>query len=81
MKSPKYHIYGRKSCPYCILAKELLYRRGFEYVYFDIEENDVIKQRFRDEGWTTVPQIEEIWPLNMRTHIGGYDELKELLDA
>ena len=77
----KYHVYGRPDCPYCEQAKSLLFNMGQEYVYFDLTDNEAIKQRFRDEGWTTVPQIEAIYPLNTRKHIGGYDNLKEYFNA
>jgi glutaredoxin len=64
-------IWSKQNCPYCVKAKSLLTKKGYEY-----------EERVINEGWTreqlleavpnarTVPQIfigEEL--------IGGYDQL------
>lgn len=72
---PKITIYTTIFCPYCVMAKQLLKRKGATY-----EEIDVTgKPALRDEmtvkagGRSTVPQI---WIGDK--HVGGCDDLYAL---
>lgn len=65
-----YTIYGTKNCSYCDRAKDLLYLKGFEFKYIDIEEDEDGYNLFQKNRWKTVPQI-----YKGDTHIGGYVEL------
>jgi len=73
-----YFIIGKSNCPWCDKAKELLDKDNTFYVYKDLDQiplvkkqlwQDVLKNEFNK---TTVPVVIDI--------IGGYEELKELLD-
>ncbi len=67
-------IYTTIICPYCVRAKALLNRKGYEY-----EEINVVDESARDVmikkagGMRSVPQI-----FIGDTHIGGSDELYAL---
>ena len=68
-------IYTTPFCPYCLMAKRLLARKGAPFQEIDVSGNP----RLRDElvtksgGRITVPQI---WIGEV--HIGGCDELYAL---
>jgi glutaredoxin len=70
-------LWTKTSCPYCVQAKTLLKNKGIDF-----------EERVIGEGWTkeqlleavptarTVPQI-----FLEGQYVGGYTELKALLDA
>ena len=64
-------IYTTNTCPYCLMAKNLLQKKGLSYteirVDLDANERDKMIER---SGRYTVPQI-----FMDETHIGGYDDL------
>lgn len=68
-------MYTKQVCPYCVQAKNLLKRKGFDQV----TEIDITQGNNKDEmiqksnGRMTVPQIF----INNR-HIGGFDDLYAL---
>lgn len=73
-----YFIIGKSNCSWCDKAKELLDKDNTFYVYKDLDQiplakkqlwQDVLKNEFNK---TTVPVVIDI--------IGGYEELKELLN-
>ena len=70
-------IYTKKSCPYCVMAKQLLESKGVEWTEMDIEteagRRDEMIQR---SGQMTVPQI-----FIGETHVGGFDDLSALEGA
>ena len=68
-------IYSSSSCPYCIMAKELLESKGIDYKELRIDINpelvaEVVK---KSGGQKTVPQI-----FINDYHVGGYDDLSAL---
>ncbi len=66
-------IYGRTSCPFCVMAKNLCESRGFPYTWIDMIEKGMSKQDVADEIGRpvhTVPQI-----LVGSEYVGGFDEL------
>ncbi|EIC28133.1 MULTISPECIES: glutaredoxin 3 [Methylomicrobium] len=71
---PNIIIYTTKICPYCIMAKRLLDRKGISYTEINVDaepglrEEMMIKSKRR-----TVPQI-----FIGDRHIGGFDELYAL---
>jgi len=71
-------VYTTPYCPYCISAKELLQRKGAEFVEISIAGNRDLRARMveRAGGRTTVPQI-----FIGDTHVGGCDDLYALDDA
>ena len=68
-------IYSTMWCPFCHRAKQLLDRKGIEYIEIDIGGNPLRKEEMlnRSEGRWTVPQI-----FIDNCGIGGSDELVEL---
>jgi glutaredoxin len=81
------YIYGKKDCPYCIAAEQLMKENNFDYKYYKIEDlikNGFVKDnidfinkinKFIGKQYKTVPMIF----INMK-FIGGYDKFLELLE-
>jgi glutaredoxin 3 len=71
-------VYTTPYCPYCIAAKELLSRKGAEFVEINVAGNRDLRAKMveRAGGRTTVPQI-----FIGETHVGGCDDLYALDDA
>lgn len=67
-------IYSSAHCPYCVMAKQLLERKGVSYqeirVDLDPEKREEMMQKSRQR---TVPQIF----INGKS-IGGYSDLAQL---
>lgn len=69
-------IYGSKTCTWCEQAKQLCNRKmvAFEYVDLTAPGNEDQLRAFKEQGFSTVPQIFEDGRL-----IGGFQDLvKEL---
>ena len=68
-------VYTTPYCPYCIAAKELLSRKGAEFVEINVAGNRDLRAKMveRAGGRTTVPQI-----FIGDTHVGGCDDLYAL---
>ena len=66
-----YKIYTQNNCGYCVAAKNLLDRKGEEYEEIHLEDNPDAKNKLKQDGLRTVPQI---W-LD-EEYIGGYVELE-----
>lgn len=67
-------VYTTSQCPYCIAAKQLLTRKGFEFKEIDVSDpalRDMLIKK--SQGRKTVPQI-FIGDL----HVGGFDDLSAL---
>lgn len=66
-------VYGKKNCPYCLLAQQDLDNAKIEYVYADISDWD--EKRKSDlknlTGMKTVPIILRL--------VGGYSDLQQLV--
>ena len=73
-----YLVYGRRSCPYCVEAKDLLHSLGFNYRFFDLEKD----RKFLEEAKSfynhfTVPIVLKIdGESGIVKLIGGCDDLK-----
>ena len=72
---PKVVIYSTPYCPYCLMAKRLLGKKGVAYEDIDVSGNWDLRDELvaKSGGRTTVPQI---WI--GESHVGGYDELSAL---
>ena len=68
-------IYTTPYCPYCDAAKDLLRRKGADFVEFDVARDRELRARMveRAGGRMTVPQI-----FIGATHVGGCDDLYAL---
>jgi glutaredoxin 3 len=72
---PKVVIYSTRYCPYCMMAKRLLSKKGVAYEDIDVSGNWELRDELvaKSGGRMTVPQI---WI--GETHVGGYDQLSAL---
>lgn len=71
----KVTIYTTMFCPYCVMAKQLLKRKGVAFDEIDVTGNSALREEMtvKAGGRSTVPQI---WI--GETHVGGCDDLYEL---
>lgn len=72
-------VLGRTQCNFCDAAKALLKGRGYTYTSYSLDSSSSrwLLTLVKEAGMTTVPQIFD----PQGNHIGGYTELKELLDG
>ncbi|MCK6264017.1 glutaredoxin [Vibrio sp. ZSDE26] len=75
-------VYGKKSCPFCVKAKQLLDEAGVEYTYYDVVKDSAALYRMIPEvkaiiGEKTPVTVPQIW-LNSH-YIGGADNLEAWL--
>lgn len=81
-KTNDIEIYTIPTCPFCKKAKEKLNDNYLDYTEYDISHNEEeIRHKLAElfeipSGRATVPQI----TINGK-HIGGYSELKELINS
>jgi glutaredoxin 3 len=68
-------VYSSRICPYCLMAKRLLSRKGVNYeeVLIDVDTARRCEMLQRSGGRRTVPQI-----FVGERHVGGYDDLAAL---
>lgn len=67
-------VYSTDYCPYCVMAKRLLDRKGVAYDEIRVDTDDALRQEMmRLSGRRTVPQI-----FVGETHVGGFDDLSAL---
>ncbi len=72
----KVEIYSKPQCPYCVQAKALAEREGYELTYKMLDEDfdrETLMETF--PGARTFPQI-----IVDGKKIGGYTEFKALVD-
>jgi len=71
---PEILIYTTTICPYCIMAKRLLDKKGVYYTEINVETQAGLREEMmRKTKRRTVPQI-YIGDL----HVGGFDDLHAL---
>ena len=72
---PKVVIYTTPFCPYCLMAKRLLTKKGVAFEEIDVSGDFALRDELvtRSGGRMTVPQI---WIGD--THVGGSSELAAL---
>lgn len=67
-------IYTSTICPYCIMAKRLLDKKGAKYQELNVDRDPELRQEMMQRTQRrTVPQIY----IN-DLHVGGFDELRTL---
>lgn len=72
---PQVIVYSKETCPYCVMAKNLLKQKGvaeIQEIRIDLqpEERDIMIEK---TGRMTVPQI-----FIGEYHVGGFDDLAKL---
>lgn len=70
---PNIIIYTTKICPYCVMAKRLLDRKGVVYTEINVDEPALREEMISKSNRRTVPQI-----FIGDRHIGGFDDLYAL---
>lgn len=71
---PEILIYTTNICPYCVMAKRLLDKKGVAYIEINVEAQMGLREEMmRKTNRRTVPQI-YIDDL----HVGGFDDLYAL---
>ena len=77
----EYIIYGKSSCPFCVMATELLNSEGKEYDFVDLQDKVSILSEVKEYyKHSTVPivirgDLEDRW-----VFIGGYTELRSFIE-
>lgn len=67
-------MYESRICGYCMAAKRLLKKKGWEYEAKVVDGNSELRGEMQElTGRTSVPQI-----FIGDTHVGGFDDLAEL---
>jgi glutaredoxin 3 len=71
-------VYTTPYCPYCVSAKDLLRRKGVDFIEINVAGDRGLRHKMveRSGGRVTVPQI-----FIGETHVGGCDDLFALDDA
>ena len=71
---PKIVIYTTHICPYCVMAKRLLEKKGVKYTEINVDSSTELRQEMMQKTKRrTVPQI-----YIGDFHVGGCDELYAL---
>jgi glutaredoxin 3 len=68
-------IYTTQICPYCMMAKRLLQKKGVAYTEIDVGRDPGLRVKMTERagGRRTVPQI-----FIGGQHVGGCDDLHDL---
>ncbi|MCF7986853.1 MAG: glutaredoxin 3 [Methylovulum sp.] len=71
---PEILIYTTTICPYCIMAKRLLDKKGASYTELNVDKNTLLREEMMSKSKRrTVPQI-----FIGDVHVGGFDDLHAL---
>jgi ribonucleoside-diphosphate reductase alpha chain len=68
-------VYGKKDCPFCVMAKEELQLRGIQFEWVDLQEIGKTAAQVTGRDVKTVPQI-----YIQGKYVGGYDELMSFFE-
>lgn len=81
MDDDMFIVYGRKSCPYCVMAVNSLTKKKLEHKFFDCEfDRDFLHEAKMFYNKSTVPIILHIpSSTNIARLVGGCDDLMEFL--
>jgi glutaredoxin 3 len=67
-------VYSTRVCPFCVMAKRLLERKGVTIDEVRVDEDQARREEMmRITGRRTVPQI-----FVGETHVGGFEDLSAL---
>ena len=71
----KVEIYTWTTCPFCIRAKNLLLKKGIDFLEYNIDGDEVARNKMaqRANGKRSVPQI-----FIDDDHVGGCDDIYAL---
>ncbi|MBW4513225.1 MAG: glutaredoxin 3 [Scytonematopsis contorta HA4267-MV1] len=71
----KVEIYTWQTCPFCIRAKNLLTKKGIDFIEYSIDGDEAAREKMseRASGRRSVPQI-----FINDYHVGGCDDIHAL---
>ncbi|MEB3178993.1 MAG: glutaredoxin 3 [Nostocaceae cyanobacterium] len=71
----KVEIYTWRTCPFCIRAKQLLTKKGVDFIEYSIDGDEVARGKMaqRANGRRSLPQI-----FINDYHVGGCDDMYSL---
>lgn len=70
-------MYSTRICPFCVMARRLLERKGVKFDEVKVDEDPLRRQEMMQKsGRRTVPQV-----FIGETHVGGYEDLAALEHA
>jgi len=70
----KVEIYTTQTCPYCVRARNLLNKKGVDFIEYPVDLKPELRSEMEQRsGGTSVPQI-----FIDDHHIGGCDDMYEL---
>lgn len=73
-------IFTKDYCPYCILAKELIWALWYDYKEVDMsDEHEKLMELVQISGMRTLPQI-FVWEIKKENLLGWYSDIKKLND-
>ncbi len=73
-------IFTKDYCPYCMLAKELLWGLWYEYKEVDLsDDHEKLMELVQISAMRTLPQI-FIWEITRENLLWGYTDIKKLND-
>lgn len=73
-------IFTKDYCPYCILAKELLWALWYEYTEVDLsDDHEKLMELVQISAMRTLPQI-FVWDIKRENLLGWYSDIKKLND-
>ena len=76
-KKSFYFVVGRKSCPFCVKAKDLLEQKSINCYFRDLEEDrDLLMEYCNKFNWNTVPMIFYVENEEQYEFVGGFSDLK-----
>ena len=77
----RYILFAKKTCPYCIMAQDLLQERGEDYSVVDFEpgQEGVLTEIKKAHEWSTVPMVFSRDGQDIK-FIGGYSDLLKLFE-
>jgi glutaredoxin len=81
----KYILYVKKTCPFCVKARELLSIYEADTRIIALDDTPVVLQEMKEAwNWKTVPMIFEYSandPIATTKFVGGYTDLKQRLET
>ena len=69
-------IYTKDGCPYCVKAKHLLEKLGYNYSEFKVGPGGVTKEMIQEKAGKPIHTVPQIFIDDK--HIGGYTDLVEV---
>ena len=82
MDNDLFMVYGRQSCPYCVIACNALSKRGLNHKFFDCDEDrEFMHEAKMFYNMETVPIVIHIPnETGIAKLVGGCDNLMEFLE-